>query len=605
MKRNDGLMELRETSNTNAARSHTLASLLSRLWWSLSERRRLHLIALAFLMPVGGVAEVASLGAVLPFLGALISPERVFNHPTVAALSNKLDINTAQDLVFPMMLLFVMSAILSALMRSLILWLSTRLTFACGSELSIEVYKRTLYQPYTTHIGRHSSKVISGIVNKVGGCVNVLDQVITLINMSLMVVFVVITMAVIDLRVALVTGLGFSISYGIVMLICRARLNANSKKISRELENLHKSLQEGLGSIRDVLLDGTQSLYCDAYRSADQPLRKAQGEVALISGIPRFAMESIGIILISVLAYWMSKQSGGVSAALPVLGGMALCAQRLLPSLQKAYQAYATIVATKQSLSDALDLLDQPIPRYSHDANVANLKSFKLLKLDGVGFQYSPTSPFVIENASVEIRRGDRIGIVGTTGSGKSTLLDIVMGLLKPTVGHLMLDEKPIEGDLINIWQKNIAHVPQNIYLMDASLAENIAFSVPKSEIDMSKVIRAAKQAQIADFINELPAQYQTFAGERGIRFSGGQRQRIGIARALYKEAAFLILDEATSALDNSTEQSVMDAIEDLDHDLTILIVAHRLTSVSRCDKIFKVESGKIIVGAPSNILNA
>ena len=575
--------------------AESLRSLLFRLWTHLSGRRKMHLIGLALLMPIGGLAEVMSLGAVLPFLGVLISPEKVFNQPWVSMGSQYLGITSAGQLVAPMLVLFTTLALLSAVMRSLVLWLSTRLAFACGSELSNEVYKRTLYQPYVVHIGRHSSKVISGIITKVGSCVSVLQQLTTLFNMSLMVLLVIATMALIDLKVAVLTSVGFGVSYLIVTLICRSSLQVRGQQISRELENLHKSLAEGLGSIRDVLIDGTQSVYCETYKRADQPLRRAQGEVALIAGIPRFAMESIGIVLISVLAYWTSKQDGGVGNALPILGGMALCAQRLLPSLQQCYQSYATILATRQSLSDALELLDQPMPSYLQKDGCVTLPSFNYIKFELVGFRYASHSPLVINELTLTIRKGTRVGFIGETGSGKSTLVDLFMGLLKPTSGKLLIDERLLEEEMVPAWQKKIAHVPQNIYLMDASLAENIAFGVPKTKINMSRVVQAAKQAQIAEFIETLSEKYQTSAGERGIRFSGGQRQRIGIARALYKQASVLVLDEATSALDDATQESVMDAIEGLDRELTILIISHRMSTVRRCDEIYKLNNGRLI----------
>ncbi|CAM8660021.1 MdlB ABC-type multidrug transport system, ATPase and permease components [Oxalobacteraceae bacterium] len=571
-----------------------LRKLIFRLWGHLSPRRRRHLIALAFLMPLGGLAEVMSLGAVLPFLGVLISPDKVFNNQWIMLATPYFGITSAQQLVVPMLLVFVLLAVFSALMRSAVLWLSTRLAFSCGSELSIEVYRRTLYQPYSVHIGRHSSKVISGIITKVGGCVNVLQQLATLFNMALIVILVVITMALIDLRVAVLTSLGFGISYVIVTLVCKSYLQSRGQRISRELENLHRSLQEGLGSIRDVLIDGTQSVYCETYSRADQPLRRAQSEVALITGIPRFAMESIGILLISVLAYWMSSQDGGINSALPVLGGMALCAQRLLPSLQQCYQAYATIVATQQSLHDAIELLDQPIPDYLNKRACEDLSRFDSIKLESVGFRYGPGLPWVLKEMCLTVRKGERIGFVGTTGSGKSTTLDLLMGLLQPTIGNLHIDGRVVDDLMRQAWQRNIAHVPQNIYLMDASIAENIAFGVDKSQIDMARVLKAAEQAQISEFIDSLPERYHTFAGERGVRFSGGQRQRIGIARALYKQATLLVLDEATSALDEVTEKSVMNAIDALDRDLTVLIIAHRMSSVRRCDKVYRVNNGRI-----------
>jgi ATP-binding cassette subfamily B protein len=217
------------------------------------------------------------------------------------------------------------------------------------------------------------------------------------------------------------------------------------------------------------------------------------------------------------------------------------------------------------------------------------------IEFDSVYFRYSPESPWVINDLSICIPKGSRVGFIGTTGSGKSTTLDLFMGLLEPTMGKLLVDGRPIGDDIVRSWQRTIAHVPQSIYLADTTLAENIAFGIPRSEIAMDRVRSAARQAQIADFIERLPDAYDTLAGERGVRLSGGQRQRIGIARALYKDASVLVFDEATSALDDVTEQSVMDAIDELDRNLTILIIAHRLSTVRRCDTIVRLENGRMV----------
>ena len=217
------------------------------------------------------------------------------------------------------------------------------------------------------------------------------------------------------------------------------------------------------------------------------------------------------------------------------------------------------------------------------------------IRFDGVRFRYTNDGPWVLDGLNLTIRKGARVGFVGSTGSGKSTTLDLLMGLLMPTEGTLLVDGVPIIGNRVRAWQRTIAHVPQSIYLADTSLAENIALGVPRESIDIERVRQVARQAQIAEFIDSGPGGYDASVGERGIRLSGGQRQRIGIARALYKQASVLVFDEATSALDNATEQSVMDAIDQLNRDLTILLIAHRLTTVRRCDIIVELEHGRIV----------
>jgi ATP-binding cassette subfamily B protein len=275
------------------------------------------------------------------------------------------------------------------------------------------------------------------------------------------------------------------------------------------------------------------------------------------------------MILIAALAFGLSRRVGGITAALPVLGALALGAQRLLPMLQQSYAAWAGIAGNHGSLRDTIELLDQPIPDELLRPAPAPLQFSDSIRFAGVGFRYSADGPWILDRLDLTIPKGARMGFVGSTGSGKSTTLDLLMGLLMPTQGELLVDGEPIRGVRARAWQRTIAHVPQTIYLADSTLAENIAFGVPRESIDLDRVREAARQAQIADFIESGPQGYDAHVGERGIRLSGGQRQRIGIARALYKKASVLVLDEATSALDNLTEQSVLDAIQGLDSELT------------------------------------
>jgi ATP-binding cassette subfamily B protein len=246
-------------------------------------------------------------------------------------------------------------------------------------------------------------------------------------------------------------------------------------------------------------------------------------------------------------------------------------------------------------LADTIELLDQPLPVELMRPAPSPLHFQDAIRFNAVRFRYTTDSPWVLDSLNLTIPKGARIGLVGATGSGKSTALDLLMGLLIPTEGELLVDGEPLQGDRVRAWQRTIAHVPQSIFLADTTVAENIAFGVPRDDIDLQRVNEAARQAQIADFIESRPEGYGAFVGERGIRLSGGQRQRIGIARALYKRASVLVFDEATSALDNVTEQSVMDAIEGLNRDLTILLIAHRLTTVRRCHTIIELDHGRVV----------
>ena len=570
--------------------------LLLKLFRHISGRRRYQFGLLAGLILVSAFMEVVSLGAVFPFLGMLVAPERVLSYPIVEDAALAWGVTSADQLMLPLTVAFATAAILAAAIRTLLLWASTRLAVSCGSDLSIEVYRRTLYQPYEVHVARNSSLVISGITNKVNGVIfGVLLPLLTLVSSTVLLVAIMLTLLTIDPIVASVAAIGFGASYALITWVSRRRLHRNSQRIAYEQTQVIKALQEGLGGIRDVLLDGAQPVYCDVYRKADHPLRLAIGSNAFVSGSPRPIIEALGMALIAALAYTLSRQVGGIATALPMLGVLALGAQRLLPALQQIYAAWASIAGSHATLTDTIKLLDQPLPAELMQPAPPPLPFHDAIRFDAVRFRYAGEGPWVLDGLNLTIPKGARVGIVGSTGCGKSTTLDLLMGLLIPTEGELQVDGQLISGIRVRAWQKTIAHVPQSIFLADSTLAENIAFGVPREAIIMSRVRLAASQAQIADFIESLPEGYQTLVGERGIRLSGGQRQRIGIARALYKRASVLVFDEATSALDNATEQTVIEAIESLNRDLTILLVAHRLSTVQNCDIIVEMEHGRVV----------
>jgi ABC-type bacteriocin/lantibiotic exporter with double-glycine peptidase domain len=572
-----------------------ITDLLSRLWIHISRRRRVQFGFLLVLMILVSFAEILSIGAVLPFLGALTAPNRIFEHPAAQPFIQTLGLTSANQILLPLTIAFGLAAIVAGAMRLLQHWFSVRLSFSVGVDLSMSVYRRTLYQPYAVHIARNSSEVINGITVKVSEVIfYILMPVLILISAS--VTLTVISLALFNVipMIALGAFCIFGLIYAFIIRLSRNILKTDSQHIARESTQVIKSLQEGLGGIRDVLIDGTQETFCTSYRNAEQILRRAQGNNQIISHGPRYVMEALAMLLIATLAYVLSQKTDGIAMAIPMLAAMALGMQRLLPALQQIYGAWSTIHGAQASLQDTLGLLDQPLPDFTKQATVKPMLFRKQISLTQISFRYTPQAPWVIRNLDLIITKGSRVGFIGTTGSGKSTLIDIVMGLLQPSEGVFEIDDQPISASNVRSWQASIAHVPQTIFLADSSIEENIAFGIPKELIDSERVMLAARQAQIADIIETWPDMYRTFVGERGVKLSGGQRQRIGIARALYKNAEVIIFDEATSALDNETERAVMQAIDGLSEDITILIIAHRLSTIKNCTKVVEISNGII-----------
>ena len=575
--------------------SQSLISLLSRLWGHMPKRRRWQFGFLLLLMIAASFAEILSIGAVMPFLGVLTAPERIFEHQLAQPFIRFLSLTSASQLLLPLTVIFGAAVVAAGVLRLLLLWASTRLSFAVGADFSNDIYRRTLYQPYAVHVARNSSEVITGISGKSHGVIySTIIPALNLLSASIMLAAILVAMFYVDPFIALVAFGGFGLIYVMIIKLTRKHLIINSQCIADESVNVIKSLQEGLGGIRDVLIDGSQVTYCQIYRNSDLPLRRAQGNNLFISLSPRYGMEALGMLLIAFLAYTLALQPNGVAKAIPILGALALGAQRLLPVLQQAYSAWANIQGGRASLQDTLELLDQPLPLHANQPATKPLVFQQYIRLNKISFRYSNQAPWIIRELDITIKKGSRVGIVGATGGGKSTLLDIVMGLLSPTEGRTEVDGQTIDAMHQRAWQLHIAHVPQAIFLADSSIAENIAFGVTKNNIDFERVKLAAQQAQIADVIEAWPLKYQTFVGERGIRLSGGQRQRIAIARALYKQADVIIFDEATSALDNETEHAVMQAIDSLSNDLTIIIIAHRLTTLKNCTQIIELGNGGV-----------
>lgn len=560
----------------------------------LSPRRKTQLFLLFFLMLFASIFEMISIGAIVPFLGVLVNPSALTDNSYSQIFVSFFGTDHKDDLVLFLTIIFCVLAIISGFLRMLLLWLNTKFSFEAGADISEEIYRKTLYQDYVVHISRNSSEIINSIFLKVGSVIT--GALMPLLNMITSIIIgssIFVTMCIFGSWWALIAFIVFAFFYLFVNFFTKHKLIHNSNLIAKQSTAMIQNLQESLSGIRDVMIDGTQEIYVRDYAIADRIFRSAQSSNVFIGSSPRFIIESGGIVLIALLAFLLVNSNDNGFQMIPILGVLALGAQRLLPIFQQFYGGWTAIQGSYRSFEDAVELLRQPL---SKDFNLRSSKppiAFNsVIEIKNLSFRHK-NSPRGLSNINFKIDKGEKIGIIGETGAGKSTLLDLIMGLLKPDSGYISVDGVILSDENIYSWHKRLAHVPQYIHISDATIAENIAFGVTSSLIDFSRVKTAAHLACIDEDISIMPHQYNSLVGERGVNLSGGQRQRIGIARALYKGADVIIFDEATSALDHETEKKVMNSIYRLNNNgITMIIVSHRTSTLKSCEKIIEVKNG-------------
>ena len=574
-------------------------SLIISFWKYLDKRHKRRSVLIFILMIIVSFSEVISIGAILPFLAVLTSPELVYQNAFMQPIIQTLELSSANQLVLPLTIGFIVATLIAGVMRITLLNAMNHFERVVGTDLNIDVYRNTLYQSYRDHIDRNSSYIVSLITKKTDVVIRgTFRAALTLVSSVLILIGIVSVLIMINVEVALGVLGGFGLIYWGITRYTRKQRAINSQLIAKEHINMIKVLQEGMGGIRDVLINASQQFYCSLFRNSDVHLRRAIADNDFIAFSPRFAIEALGMTLVAIFAYYMSQGVNGVEDIVPTLGVMAMGAQRLLPALQAIYSSVSNIDGSRHSLQEVLDLLSQTLPIYAEQPPAVPMSFKKEIRLNNLSFRYGENIPMVLNRINLTLTKGKSIGFIGVTGCGKSTLLDIIMGLLSPTEGVLTVDGVVVTMNNIRNWQANIAHVSQEIYLSDSTIEENIAFGQHKNNIDFNLVKQAAERAGIAKLIESWPNQYQTYIGERGMRLSGGQRQRIGIARALYKQANVLILDEATSALDSKTEESVIKSIKAFSDDITVMMIAHRVTTLRDCDYIVELDDGSVRIGS-------
>lgn len=562
------------------------------LWAYLPRHRKLQFFYLLILVVVGALLEVGTLGSIMPFITALVMPKKLFSDPAVHHMALAWGISHPRSLLLPFTIFFIVFALFSGVVRLVMIWGISRYSAIVGADIGSNVFKQQLYRPYGVLIRENSSNLISGLT-KITEVTEAFRALLLIPSALAIVLAITVALLVINPVMAVTSAFVLGGCYFIISRVLKYKLNENGKIISISASKEIKVVNEAVGGIRDIILDGTQKAYCSIYDRHSRLHRLAISNNEVMGVSPRYGMEAIGMVMIATLAFLMTILHPKANI-LPFLAALAVGAQRLLPMLQQTYQGWAIYRGRREIIVNIIHLMGNEIDLETVTQDVPPLKFKDKLLFSNVGFRYQESSSWVLRHLNLELSKGGRYGFVGSTGSGKSTLMDLVMGLLEPIEGSVLIDGKELAGIHKQAWQRNIAHVPQSIFLSDASFTENIAFGVPLERVDHDRVREAACMAQINEFIESLPNHYDERVGERGIRLSGGQRQRIGIARALYKKAQVLIFDEATSALDNLTEKSLMEAIRGLSRDLTVLIIAHRLTTIRDCDHIIVLERGRV-----------
>lgn len=573
----------------------TLKKILDLL--TLKEKRRFFLLlTLILIMAFFDMFGVAS---VFPFITLIANPQIVESNVFFSYLyqkSNILGVTSVKEFTFIFGILIFLILITSLLVRAITYYVQTRYTLMLEYSLGRRLIENYLHQPYHWFLNRNSAELGKNILSEsanIGG--SVITPVIIIISQTLVISLLLILLVVTDPKLALSIGLVLACSFLCIFYLMKnilSRIGSERLKANAERYTL---VSEAFGAAKEVKVGGLESVYINRFAEPSKIYASNQSLFIIISLLPRYFLEGIAFGGMILLVLFLMIRGDNFAKIVPVIGLYAFAGFRLMPAIQQVYANFAQIRFYLPSLNTVHKDLKNLKSFEQQTTSITSIMPFnKSIMLKNIYFSYPNTKRPALENINLSIPVYSKVGIVGTTGSGKTTMVDLILGLLNPSQGTLSVDENFITNNNKRSWQKNIGYVPQHIYLSDNSIAANIAFGVEIKNIDYQLVEKAAKIANFHDFIKELPDSYNTVVGERGVRLSGGQRQRIGIARALYNNPKILILDEATSALDNLTEQAVMEDINNLVSKVTIIMIAHRLSTVKNCDNIFLLEQGKL-----------
>ena len=563
----------------------------------LSSSERKFLSLLLFLTLLVAILDMIGVASILPFMAVLTDPDvveknRLLNESYKYFQQFGIE-NKDQFLIIIGSLVFVL-LLISLFFKALITYLQLRFVHLTGYKISKRLVEGYLNQPYSWFLNRNSADLGKNIISEVNVFVGYVNLILDVIAKSMAVILLIILIIIVDPKLALIIALVIGSIYLVIYFVTLKYLTKIGDDRFKNNLLRFKAVNEVFGAIKEVKISDMENNFSKNYSKPAKIFALTLASSGAIRELPRFAIEAVGFGGVMLVILYLISTQGAINNIIPIVSLYVFAGYRLMPAVQKIYSSISKISFFNSSVfklyQDTKSLV-QPLTTQNKKILIPN----KIIKLKGVYYNYPNSSRTVLKNINININVKSTVGIVGATGSGKTTTIDIILGLLDTQKGTLEVDDKIINNHNVKDWQSCIGYVPQEIYLTDSTIAANIAFGLAPEDIDQKTIEKVSKIANLHQFVlDELPKQYQTTIGERGVRLSGGQRQRIGIARALYHNPKVLVLDEATSALDNETESIVMEAIDNIKNNITTIMIAHRLSTVKKCDNIYLLEDGEV-----------
>lgn len=582
---------------------------LNQLFKHIGQKNRQKLFLLSFVILFSGVLELISLGSVVPVLQALNDPSQLSDNYSFEYILDVFQISPNEKILI-LIIFFMLASVFSGVFRIFNLWLNTRVAASIASEISSKVYSNSLRQPYLTQVSRNSSKIVIAITKYINSTIRTIVSFLQMYTAAFVAICLCSALLIASPKVTVFIVTSLLAAYYLISIFSRILLLRNSKSISNSAQSIVKITQESFASIREIIMTNSFHIYESNYSVLDHQQRNLQSINWFISGTPKYIIETLALLLLVGSGLFIFLSGLPTQEIVPLLGFFALAAQKLLPSMQQIYGSWSTIKGYNSDVLRIISLLEQENPhRTLIPPNPLHSLRFREIECRNISFCYPSTTKPILKNINIKIKAGQKIGIIGSTGSGKSTLVDILMGLILPTSGSLLVDGVDIalaeNYNNLLLWRTRISQVPQEVNILENTVALNIAFGSQLEDINFERLYDSAKKANIGGFIDELPNQYEALLGENGVNLSGGQKQRIGLARAFYRQSALIILDEATSALDSETESTVIENVNSLSSDFTVIAIAHRLNTLSFCDTIIEVKDGTIVEREKSTTVNS
>jgi ABC-type multidrug transport system fused ATPase/permease subunit len=568
--------------------------MLKSVWNLIQKRERIRLIFLVLGVVFVSTWNIGGIASIMPLMEILTNPADSISNPVIAYLVEEVGFQLNDRTVIYAGLVVLALFVTGNVFLAIVTWRSLDFTRTVGYSLSVRLFDRYVWQEYPFYLNRNSSQIMKNLFGELTSIINgVLKPIVELLVEGIIAIGIIFLLFLMNPTVAFGAFLLLGGAYGLIYLVSRTILNrASHAKVKRNAEKF-RVVSDALGAIKEIKLLGIETTYSSVFSRASKRLESAKLRIQIISKMPRYALETLafGGILALALALFVSGDRGSV---LPMMSAYILAGYKLMPALQKIFHAVAQMRGNRASVNLMIHELGLPLPEIAMIDEHQVITFERTIEVRDLSFRYPESVRDAVRNVSFAIHKNTTVGIAGPTGCGKTTLVDVLIGFLRHQSGDIFVDGTPIEEKNTRSWRRRFGYVPQSIYLSDTTIARNIAFGVVESEIDHDRIVFAAKLANLHEFVETLDDQYDTAIGERGVRISGGQRQRVGIARALYHDPDIIVFDEATSALDSHTEQAVMDAIANLMHMKTMVIIAHRLTTLKDADSIIVMNEGQI-----------